>query len=77
MNYCDKILFLSDKLESKQNFSQIKYFQKLTYLNLNQTVYELLKSNFDYFSQKGSPLPCNYQEILSSLKKPIKRKIFL
>ncbi|MBT1576714.1 bis(5'-nucleosyl)-tetraphosphatase (symmetrical) YqeK ['Elaeagnus angustifolia' witches'-broom phytoplasma] len=76
MNYCDKIVLLSDKLEPQRNFSQIKYFQKLAYFNLNQAVYELLKSNFDYFSQKGSPLPYNYQEILSSLKNSIKRKIF-
>jgi predicted HD superfamily hydrolase involved in NAD metabolism len=77
MNYCDKIVLLSDKLDPQRNFCQIKYFQKLTYLNLNQAVYELLKSNFDYFIQKGFPLPSDYREILSSLKKTIKRKIFL
>ncbi|ABC65540.1 conserved hypothetical protein [Aster yellows witches'-broom phytoplasma AYWB] len=75
MNYCNKIILLNDKLEPKRNFFQIKYFQKLTYLNLNQAVYKLLKSNFNYLSQKGCPLTFNYQEILSSLKNSIKRKI--
>ncbi len=76
MNYGDKMILLSDNLEPQRNFCKIKYFQKLAYFNLNPDVYKLLKINFDDFSQKEPPFPFYYQEVLSSLKNSIKRKIF-
>ncbi|CCP88278.1 bis(5'-nucleosyl)-tetraphosphatase (symmetrical) YqeK [Candidatus Phytoplasma solani] len=75
MNYCDKIVFLSDKIEPKRNYPQRKYFEKLAYLDIHQAIYEILKNNFDYFLKKNHPLPSNYQLILESLKKDIKKKI--
>ncbi|WP_349402121.1 HAD family hydrolase [Candidatus Phytoplasma solani] len=77
MNYCDKIVFLSDKIEPKRNYPQRSYFEKLAYLNIHQAVYEILKNNFDYFQKKKHPLPYNYQLMLAFLEKDIKKRKIL
>ncbi|CAM11838.1 Conserved hypothetical protein [Candidatus Phytoplasma australiense] len=77
MNYCDKIVFISDKIEPKRNFPQKLYFEKLAYLDIHRAAYEILKNNFEFFQKKGYPLPSNYQLILESLKKDIKKRKIL
>ncbi|MBP5836154.1 bis(5'-nucleosyl)-tetraphosphatase (symmetrical) YqeK [Candidatus Phytoplasma meliae] len=74
MNYADKIVFLSDKIEPGREYPQQKYFETLAYRNIHQAVYEMLNYNFNYFLKKGVPLPADYKVILTSLKGDIKMK---
>ncbi|EMR14733.1 MAG: bis(5'-nucleosyl)-tetraphosphatase (symmetrical) YqeK [Sweet potato little leaf phytoplasma] len=71
MNKLDKIILISDKIEDSREFPNINYFRELAFKNLDQTIYELLKNNINYYSKKGfEPFP-EQIKILNSLSKKI------
>ncbi|MDO8057473.1 bis(5'-nucleosyl)-tetraphosphatase (symmetrical) YqeK [Candidatus Phytoplasma gossypii] len=71
MNKLDKIILISDKIEDSRTFPNIDYFRKLAFKNLDQTIYELLKNNLDYYISKGFKSFPEQIKILNSLKKKL------
>ncbi|WP_334330972.1 bis(5'-nucleosyl)-tetraphosphatase (symmetrical) YqeK [Candidatus Phytoplasma prunorum] len=74
MNKLDKIILLSDKIEPQRNYTQVDYFRKLAFIDLNQAVYELLDFNYNFHKKKGKIIHKEQQEILSTLKNKIRKK---
>ncbi|MFW8664528.1 hydrolase, partial [Candidatus Phytoplasma citri] len=56
---------------NSRTFPNIDYFRKLAFKNLDQTIYELLKNNLDYYISKGFKSFPEQIKILNSLKKKL------
>ncbi|CAP18431.1 conserved hypothetical protein [Candidatus Phytoplasma mali] len=74
MNKLDKIILLSDKIEPQRKYTQVDYFRKLAFIDLNQAVYQILDFNYDFNQKKGNIMHKEQQEILSNLKNKIRKK---
>ncbi|KXT29318.1 HD domain protein [Candidatus Phytoplasma oryzae] len=76
MNLLDKILLVSDKTEINRTYPQVNYLRKLSFQNIDLTIYEILKLNLLYYSKKGFIVHSNFLETLNFFKK-IKNKNIL
>jgi predicted HD superfamily hydrolase involved in NAD metabolism len=53
MNFIDKIIYISDKLEASRDFENIKNLRKLSETDINLCLLEVYKSNIIYVINRG------------------------
>ncbi|MFP7699601.1 MAG: bis(5'-nucleosyl)-tetraphosphatase (symmetrical) YqeK [Candidatus Phytoplasma pyri] len=74
MNKLDKIILLSDKIEPQRKYTQVDYFRKLAFIDLNQAVYQILDFHYNFHQKKGDVIHKEQKEILLNLKNKIRKK---
>lgn len=72
MNKLDKIIFLSDKLESSRDFPQISYFRQLSLENLDKAVYKVLETNLNYYKNQNKQISPEQLSIFQFFQKKLK-----